>query len=148
MDMEVDHKKLAATYFNGTWDLIDKKEWTADEKFQMIEMAHASRFHWSFVGTEKNFARGDWQISRVYALLGLGESAMLHAERCLHLTKIAMPGPLDMAFAHEAIARAALLLGDTTRAAEMKALAVASAETIDEEGERKYVLSEIDTIVI
>ena len=31
----------------------------------MIHAAHASRYHWSQVGTKANLARGEWQVSRV-----------------------------------------------------------------------------------
>ena len=36
----------------------------------MIHAAHASRYHWSQVGTKANLARGEWQVSRVYTVLG------------------------------------------------------------------------------
>ena len=42
----------------------------------MLHAAHASRFHWGEVGEPVNFARGEWQISRVYAVLGRPEPAI------------------------------------------------------------------------
>jgi len=35
----------------------------------MLHLAHTAQYHWSFIGTERNLAVGDWQISRVYAAL-------------------------------------------------------------------------------
>ncbi|WMM24769.1 hypothetical protein RBU61_17870 [Tissierella sp. MB52-C2] len=43
----------------------------------MIHTAHASRFHWDEVGTPIEFARSEWQTSRVYSLLGMFESAYM-----------------------------------------------------------------------
>ena len=50
------HKKQAVGAFNATWDLIDKAERTVDETREMIHLAHASRFHWGFVGAESQWA--------------------------------------------------------------------------------------------
>ena len=55
----------------------------------MIGAAHASRYHWSKAASGVNRARGDWQCSRVYAILGRGEPALWHARRCLELVEAA-----------------------------------------------------------
>jgi hypothetical protein len=44
----------------------------------MVHMAHASRFHWDNVGDDQNRAIGEWQVARVYAVLGRAESALFH----------------------------------------------------------------------
>jgi hypothetical protein len=36
----------------------------------MVNLAHASRYHWSFVRDASNLAVGNWQISEAYAALG------------------------------------------------------------------------------
>ena len=48
---------------------------------------HASRFHWGEAPECKpeNLARGEWQVSRVYTVLGLAEPALRHALRCLDI---------------------------------------------------------------
>ena len=81
------HRKFAVNCFNGTWDLIEKKDRTPEDDTDMIHMAHASRYHWGQIGTPLNFARGDWQISRVYAILGQGENALTYAKSSLHHCK-------------------------------------------------------------
>ena len=43
------HRKLAATLFNATWDLLDKSERSPDEDAAMLGRAHASRHHWAEV---------------------------------------------------------------------------------------------------
>ena len=81
------HKKIAKQCFNEAWDYLDKKTRTADEEQKMLHLAHASRYHWSFVGSARNFAVGDWQLSRVYAVLNEPRLALHFAKSCLELTQ-------------------------------------------------------------
>jgi hypothetical protein len=74
-----DEKKLAKSYFNECWDLIEKADRTPLEDAQMLHLAHASRLHWDNVGGDLERAIGEWQCSRVNALLGFSEAALLHA---------------------------------------------------------------------
>ena len=52
---------------------------------RMLHAAHASRYHWGEAPEcePANLARGEWQISRVYMVLGRAEPAIWHAQRCL-----------------------------------------------------------------
>ena len=61
-----DERRLAATLFNHTWTLLEKGDRSVADDDEMIHSAHASRAHWGVVGTPVNFARGEWQVSRVY----------------------------------------------------------------------------------
>ena len=75
-----------------------------------------TRWHaaWLQVGTQANRARSEWQCSRVYTVLGLGERALRHARRCLELVESA-PEEMDdwdLAAASEALARAFATAGD------------------------------------
>src|SRR6056297_3541159 len=100
------HKKLAMDTFNKTWDLLDKTNRSEAEKAEMIHTAHASRYHWGQVGTPLEFQRGEWQISRVYAVLEMGESALFHAEIALKTCQEKGIGDFDLAFPYEAVTRA------------------------------------------
>jgi hypothetical protein len=84
---EAEAHRLFAIQFNAqTWDLLDKTERNKEEEELMVYSAHASCRHWLEAGAGVNHQRGEWMISRVYAVLGLGDSALRHAERCLELT--------------------------------------------------------------
>ena len=72
----------------------------------MLDAPHASRFHWGEVGTAVNLARGEWQVSHVYAVLNRAEPALYHARRCLAICEANAIGDFDLAYAYEAIARA------------------------------------------
>jgi hypothetical protein len=63
------HRKMAAECFNKTWGYLEKKDRTPNDDQSMLNTAHSSRYHWSFAGEARNFAIGDWQISRVYSAL-------------------------------------------------------------------------------
>jgi hypothetical protein len=82
LDKEV-HRRLATDLFNFTWTLMEKETRTPMEDNEMIHSAHASRLHWGIAGTWVHFARGEWQISRVYSILQRFESALYHAQRCV-----------------------------------------------------------------
>jgi hypothetical protein len=63
-------RQLAVDLFNATWQLLDTPDRSSDDDLRMIHMAHASRHLWAQVGEPVNLARGEWQVSRVYAVLG------------------------------------------------------------------------------
>ncbi|MHA1932697.1 MAG: hypothetical protein ACW96X_09175, partial [Promethearchaeota archaeon] len=116
------HRKMAAQLFNKTWDLIDKGDnRTSDENDDMIHSAHASRYHWSVVVASgeypksgpTNLQAGDWQISRVYALLKRSEPSLYHAKRCLQICEENKIGDFNLAFAYEAVSRAYSITGDS-----------------------------------
>ena len=144
--MSQDHREEAVKWFNATWNLIDKSDRTHDDDVNMIHMAHASRYHWGQIGTAVEFTRGEWQISRVYSLLGMGESALFHAKEALRICMDGSIGDFDLAFAYEAMARAHSVLGHHGDKSAFIEKAKEAAKAIKEEGDRKYVESEISTI--
>jgi hypothetical protein len=145
-DIKKTHRKFAVDCFNGTWDLIEKVDRTPEDDARMVHMAHASRFHWGEIGTPLNFARGDWQISRVYAILGQGENALTFAKSSLHLCIDNDFGDFDLAFAYEAAARAFAILGEEEMKNQHLALAKEAGGTIAKDGDKKYFFNELETI--
>ena len=100
-------RQLAVDLFNATWQLLDTPDRSPDDDLRMLHMAHASRHHWAQVGEPVNLARGEWQVSRVYAVLGRAEPARFHGERCLEICEEYGIADFDLAYAYEALARAA-----------------------------------------
>ena len=140
------HRKFAVECFNGTWDLLDKKNRTPEDSTQMIHMAHASRYHWGEIGTPLNFARGDWQISRVYATLGEFQNALTYAKSCLQLCQDHGFDDFDLAFAYEALARAYAVAGNTAARDQHLELAKAAGEAIEKDDDKGYFFSQLATI--
>ena len=146
--LEIDwHKKFAIETFNLTWDLMDKQDRTQVEIDRMINAAHTSRYHWEVAGEPVNIARGEWQISRVYATLNRVEPCLYHAGRCLKITLENDLKDFDLAFAYEAMARACSLAQDEVETAKYITLAQEAGAEIEKEGDRDYFFSELRTIL-
>lgn len=142
------HRKLAASLFNKTWELIDLKERTTEDTELMVNSAHASLFHWLQVGNAVNFARGEWQISRVYSLCKRAEPALHHAENCLRICLENHIGDFDLAFAYEALARACNISDASAKSQQYLELAREAAQNIKEKDNREYLLTELSTITL
>jgi len=134
-------RSIAVACFNETWKLMDKKDRTVDEEFMMLHLAHASCYHWSLCGTALEIERGEWQISRVNAVLGYGEASLRHAKRCLDLCLSNNIADWDLAFAYEAISRAYLVLKDFDQMNINKQKALELCEAIKEKEDRDYTLN-------
>ena len=140
------HKKFAVDLFNQTWRLLDKEDRTPKEADTMIHAAHASRYHWGEIGTPLELERGEWQISRVYAVLGHPQAALYHAQRCLDLCQANEIRAFDLAFAYEALARAYAASGEMAKSGDYIELALQAAEEIEDQGNREYLEGELMTI--
>ncbi len=139
-------RTLAAGLFNATWTLLEKESRTGEEDAAMVHMAHASAHHWHQIGKAQNFARGEWQCSRVYAQLRRAEPSLHHAQRCLDICRDSGLGDFDLAFAYEALARGHAIAGDPEQARTCTEQALAAAEDISEDDDRELLLTDLETI--
>jgi hypothetical protein len=139
-------RQLAAGLFNQVWDLLERPDRSVSDDDLMVHTAHASRYHWGTVGGPTEWARGEWQCSRVYAVLGRSEPALHHAQRCLDLATAHDLGPFDTGAAHEALARAYQAGGDTTKATEHKALAQAQSARITDPEDQAVLDTDLATL--
>ncbi len=135
-----DHRQLGIDLFNHAWTLLGLPGRTREQDDELVHAAHASRHHWAHAdGTgPENLARGEWQLARVYAVLGRAEPALHHARRCLELCEEHGLGDWDLAFAHEALARALALAGEDVTAAEQRRLARAAGDAIADPEDREH----------
>ena len=133
----LDHRQVSVELFNHVWTMLENAARTRDEDDAMVHAAHASAYHWLVAPDcrPENRARSEWQISRVYAVLGRAEPALHHARRCLELCEAHGLADWDLAFAHEALARASQVSGDTAAARRhvelARAVPIAEAEERD-----------------
>jgi uncharacterized protein YndB with AHSA1/START domain len=125
------HRALAAEANNGVYDLLDAREATpaarsADADDRLVHRAHAAAYHWGIAGGIEQRAMAEYLCSRVYAYVGRSEPAVHHALRCGALTDEAGLGGWQLAYAHEAMARALACAGrrDEARAELAAALAL------------------------
>ncbi|WP_328557483.1 MULTISPECIES: MerR family transcriptional regulator [unclassified Streptomyces] len=141
-----DERRLAVDLFNGVWRLLEQEDRSVEDDDRMLHMAHASRHHWGQVGTPVNLSRGEWQCSRVYAVLGRAEPALHHARRGLEICLAHGIGDWDLAYAYESLARAHAVAGDKEQARAWTEQALAAAENIAEDDDRELVLTDLEGI--
>jgi DNA-binding transcriptional MerR regulator len=141
-----EERQVAVDLFNHTWELLETVDRTVEQDDRMVHAAHASRFHWERVGNATNLAIGEWQISRVYSVLGRTEPALHHARRCLEICEAGDVAPFYVAEAYEAAARAHAVAGDRAGAAEAEAQAWRAAEAIEDPEERQMFEQDMATI--
>ncbi|MDX6474636.1 MAG: hypothetical protein QOH95_147 [Gaiellaceae bacterium] len=136
-------RQLGVDLFNGTWRLIDSRE---DDSL-LEHMAHASAYHWAVAPecAPENRARGEWLVSRVYALTGRPEAALVHARRCLDWCERHALADWDLAFAYEALARASKVGGKDADAARY--LEHARSVKIAKDEDRELLETDLATIV-
>jgi hypothetical protein len=139
-------RQLAATLFNRVWTLLEQETRSEAEDAEMIHAAHASTYHWMMIGEPVNRARGEWQCSRVYAVLGRPEPALFHARKVLEICQREGIADFDLAFAYEALARACALASDVAEARRWAELARAACEQVAEDDDREIVLSDLETL--
>jgi hypothetical protein len=136
-----ERRQLAVDLFNHSWTLLRLPERTPEQDDELIHAAHASRHHWGEVGTAANRARGEWQVSRVYATLGRAEPAVFHAERCLAYCE-ADPDALedwDLPYAYEALARAHRVAGDEGEAGRLAGRSRELARRVADAEDREHL---------
>ena len=146
-DLTAAHKYFAANCFNKAWDLIERPDRTPEESRLMVALNQASIYHWSNRPdcTAENLSVGYWQASRIQAILGHAEEARRHAEVCLGYSTALEP--FYLGYAHEALARAALLAGNRANATEHLSLARSCAAKISPKDHQAMLLKDLEGLL-
>jgi hypothetical protein len=140
------HRKLAAHLFNHVWTLLETEDRSAAQDDEMVHAAHASAYHWSRTGVpdmRQRLAVGEWQCSRVYAVLGRAEPALHHARRCVELAEGDGVEDWVAASAYEAMARASLVAGDRAAFDEWREKAARAAAAIGDDEDRVVIENDL-----
>ena len=140
-------RALAVGLFNYTWTLLENPDRSPAQDDEMLHAAHASRYHWGEIGEPVNLARGEWQVSRVYAVLARAEPALYHARRCVDLNEsIPEREDWELGSAYEAMARAHAVAGDTAGRDEWRAKAEAELGRIADDEDRRILEGDLATL--
>jgi DNA-binding transcriptional MerR regulator len=140
-------RALAVGLFNYTWTLLENPDRTREQDDEMLHAAHASRYHWGEVGEAVNLARGEWQVSRVYSVLGRAEPALFHARRCVEINEANDDREdWDLGSAYEAMARASAIAGDLAGREEWKARAVDELAKVKDDEDRQILEQDLATL--
>lgn len=134
-----EHRDRAVEINNATWAYIEQPDRSADDDEAMIRSAYAAAYHWSHAArrTVENEVRAEWLLARVHTIAGRPEAALHHARRCRQLVEASGIGDFDLAYAHEAMARALALVhrdGD----AQQERTAAAAVPIADDEDRKIF----------
>lgn len=140
------HRLCATSLYDRCWEQLRRTDRTPTENESLLNMAHASLWHWRVVGLPVNLARGEWMLARVNALLGHPESARHHAENTLSMCDDNELGQYDRAFAHEAMARACAISGDPEGIASHVQYGLAAAGHVTDSEQREWVLKNLGSV--
>ena len=145
---DVDHRQLGVELYNYTWTLLEQEDRTRDDDDELLNATHASAYHWSHAAGAgpQNAARSQWQISRVNAVLGRGDAALYHAERCLELCTENGIGDWDLAAAYEAVARAHQVAGNDAEFRRNLELGREALAQIADEEDREHIAEDLDAL--
>ncbi|MGG0178516.1 hypothetical protein [Gottfriedia acidiceleris] len=142
------HRELAASCFNKVWDLLELENRSQSETEEMVHLCHSSFWHWTKVEshTPRNISIGYWQLSRVYAVVGQGETALDYAKKCVKISLEAEVEPFYIAYAYEALSRAYAKLNQSTESLAAKTKAYEYVKEVKFEESKDMLLKDLDTI--
>jgi len=148
MNSQEAHQHFSVACFNGTWGLLDMAERTPEQVREMLYQAQASLYHWTQRDDcePENLSIGLWQVSRVYAVLDSAVEAMRYAKDCLEISQETELSAFHVGYAHEAVARAAMVAGDSVLANVHIDKAIECAALIDDTGSQQMVLDDVKSI--
>ena len=142
-DADEAHRSWAVEANNATWELIDLAERSPDQVEDMLRRAYAAAYHWDRAARSgpQNAARADWLLAKVQLLAGRPDVSLLHAYRVLDTCERHGLVDFDLAYAHEATARALHALGRREEAAQ--AWAAARSVPIAEDDDREILAQDL-----
>jgi uncharacterized protein YndB with AHSA1/START domain len=127
------HRAQGIACYNSTWEMFEAER-TPENDEEMLRRAYASSYHWARAARRvpANEARGAWLLAKVQLVAGQPQLSLRYADRCLDLCNENGLADFDLAYAHEARARALKALGDDIAAGESwelaKSVPIANAE--------------------
>jgi hypothetical protein len=113
------------------WELRDRgSARSAGDTAAMLDLAAASRAHWTQAGTWLEVERADYALALCHLSTGLNDQALQFAAQCLAACTQNDAPAYEFFFAHEAIARAQHALGDAVARARNVACAEAAFQRL------------------
>jgi uncharacterized protein YndB with AHSA1/START domain len=133
------HRAQGVEANNSLWELFTKPDRTDDDVEEMLRRAYTAAYHWQRARTAgpENEARADYMIAKALLLSGQPEASLRSADRCRAVCLEHGLVDFDLAYAHEARARALRALGREHEAAD--AWAAATAVPIAEQEDRQIL---------
>jgi hypothetical protein len=140
-------RALAVNLFNRTWELLRSPRSPADDRI-MLACALASRLHWTGIGTDENYAVGDWLVAHVASHLGYSDLALDFAATA-HQTASATDPPAPpwlVASTQEGLARAHAVAGHDDERDRYAQAARRTLESVDDAEDRALIAEQLASI--
>ncbi len=133
------HRAQGVEANNACWELISQPQRSEDEQEELLRRAYAAAYHWQRARASRpeNEARASYMIAKALLLTGQPEASLRAADRTLGTCLEHGLVDFDLAYAHEARARALHALGRSRAAAD--AWAAAQAVTVVDAEDRAIV---------
>lgn len=136
------HRAAGIVSNNSLWNLLGEPASPARDE-QLLRTAYASAYHWERAARRvpANEVRACYMLSKVHLAVGQPDRSLHYAERCMAGCVEHGLADFDLAYAHEARARALKALG---RAEEAATAWQAALDTpIADEEDRKIVVADM-----
>ena len=125
------HRPLAVACNSMAWELHGRgSARNAEDTAAMLDVAAASKLHWSHAGTWLEVERGDYGLALCHLSAGQAEQALNFAAECLAACTQNDAPAYEHFFAHEALARVQHVRGDAAARAHNLAAAEAAFEKL------------------
>ena len=145
-DVAAAHEFFAADCFNKAWDLLEQPVRTPEDERLMVAMNQASIYHWLNRSDcePRHLSVGFWQASRIQSVLRNAAEARRYADVCMSYSED-LP-PFFLGYAHEALARAALVANDAATTQHHLAIATKYAAEIGRHDDRELLMKDLDEL--
>lgn len=140
------HRWNAIECNNFAWDLIEQGEIAEADRDQLLNAAHAARFHWLKVGNAANDIAADHLLAIAHARVGSKELAKAIADRCLAASEKTELSTWGAAFTQLVAAYCNHCVGNGVASQSHLQKAVDLARAFEDEGDRKHFLFLIDKL--
>ena len=142
------HKYFSAQCFNKTWEYLDVPERTAEQDEEMLRSAMASHWHWTqrkdYGPVSESIA--NWQVSRVFAVLGQSDNAHRYGLRALDALEGQENLPFYQGYGYEALARAEAVASNAAQMNSYLEKARQAAAEVSDDNSKQMLLADLDTI--
>jgi hypothetical protein len=143
---DAEHRELGIQLFNRCWELLDHGTLSPDAKEELLTVAFASRYHWSFAGASEQFIVGDWMISRAAGVVGEGHLALTYAQLAYdEAQRVEVPDWLSASVC-EGLARAYAANGDVSACEEWITTAERLVASIADDEDRELIAGQLASI--
>ncbi len=140
------YRQIARNITDLVWRLLDKVELTEDEADRLIHAAYAVRFHHGEFGDPIDIARAEWHLARANLKVHRPVPALYHGHKCLEVCRDNELGPFTIAYAYEALARTAAVVGDENALDEYLRLAKMYGKMIEKDDDMKIFFADLSTV--